>query len=210
MLVARAYDVAGNTGNSLAVTVRVAVAPVAAFTSPAPGTTFTGMATATADATDNTAVTRVEFYVDAALAFNDAAPPWSATFDSAGYGDGPHTLTARAYDAAGNFGTSPGVGVTTQNNIATYDPARKAPVCATVVASATGPLLNGRGTRRPEPNQPNTIANSCADGTSGSYHVDESNDRIRVATLDGSPLRLGKTVEVRATVWATRATRATG
>ena len=53
-----------------------------------------------------------------------------------------------------------------------------------------------------EPNQPNTINSSCADGTSGTFHSDESNDRLAIATTDGSTLAAGKTVKVSATVWA--------
>ncbi len=32
-----------------------------------------------------------------------------------------------------------------------------------------------------ERNEPNTIHNSCADGTAGTFHVDESIDRLMVA-----------------------------
>jgi len=49
---------------------------------------------------------------------------------------------------------------------------------------------------------PTTINNSCADGTSGTFHSDESNDRLVVQTTDGSNLAPGKTVKVSATVWA--------
>ncbi len=54
----------------------------------------------------------------------------------------------------------------------------------------------------PELNQPNTLGGSCADGTDGTYHVDGSNDRIRVSSVDGTPLRAGKTARVDVTVWA--------
>ena len=47
----------------------------------------------------------------------------------------------------------------------------------------------GRDGRGPEPNQPNTINDSCADGTSGTFHVDESNDRIRVSPRTGRASR---------------------
>jgi hypothetical protein len=60
----------------------------------------------------------------------------------------------------------------------------------------------GRDGRGPEPNQPNTIADSCADGTSGTFHVDESNDRLTVSTLDGTSFAAGKTVRIDATIWA--------
>jgi bacterial leucyl aminopeptidase len=52
-----------------------------------------------------------------------------------------------------------------------------------------------------EPNQPNTIASSCADGTSGTFHSDESNDRI-VVTSNSGPLTHATTATVSATVWA--------
>jgi len=89
---------------------------------------------------------------------------------------------------------------------AAYDSTLKAPKCATVGTSCdSGPtLLNGRGSLSggAEPNQPNTINNSCADGTSGTYHSDESNDRLMIASADGSPLTAGKSAKITATVWA--------
>ncbi len=67
----------------------------------------------------------------------------------------------------------------------------------------SGPsLLLGRDGKGPEPNQPITINNSCADGTSGTFHSDESNDRSKVSTVDGTPLAAGKAVRIDATVWA--------
>jgi hypothetical protein len=87
---------------------------------------------------------------------------------------------------------------------AVFDAARQAPACTTVGRSCdTGPsLVLGRDGDGPEPNQPNTINDSCADGTSGSFHVDESNDRLRVSTVDGTNFAAGKQVRIDATVWA--------
>jgi len=89
---------------------------------------------------------------------------------------------------------------------ATYNSTLKAPACSGVGAGCdSGPsLLLGRDTMSggAEPNQPNTINSSCADGTSGTFHSDESNDRLVVQTTDGSTLAPGKTVKVSATVWA--------
>ena len=87
---------------------------------------------------------------------------------------------------------------------AVYDAVLKAPRCDTPAAACdSGTLLVGRGTLPggPEPNQPNTINNSCADGGSGSFHVDESIDTLKIATLDGGLLAPGKTAKVTATVW---------
>ena len=89
---------------------------------------------------------------------------------------------------------------------AAYDSTLKAPKCGTLGnACDSGPsLLLGRATLAggTEPNQPNTINSSCADGTSGTFHSDESNDRIVVATTDGTNFVPGKTVKISATVWA--------
>jgi hypothetical protein len=87
---------------------------------------------------------------------------------------------------------------------AVFDVPLQAPKCAAVGRSCdTGPsLVLGRDGRGPEPNQPNTINDSCADGTSGVFHSDESNDRIKVSTTDGSNFAPGKTVRIDATVWA--------
>jgi hypothetical protein len=89
---------------------------------------------------------------------------------------------------------------------AVYDATLKAPKCATVTSGCdSGPsLLLGRDTLSggAEPNQPNNINSSCADGTSGTFHSDESNDRLVITTTDGSALAPGKTVTVSATVWA--------
>jgi trimeric autotransporter adhesin len=88
---------------------------------------------------------------------------------------------------------------------AVFDPVRQAPRCATVgIACDSGPsLLRGRGTMSggAEPNQPNTINDSCADGAAGTFHGDESNDRLKVSTTDGSAFAPGKTVRIDATVW---------
>jgi hypothetical protein len=96
--------------------------------------------------------------------------------------------------------TPPGGGPQT----ATWDATLKAPRCAVVGSSCdSGPsLLLGRDAKGPEPNQPNTINSSCADGGSGTFHSDESNDRLKVSTVDGTSFAAGKTVRVDATVWA--------
>jgi leucyl aminopeptidase len=89
---------------------------------------------------------------------------------------------------------------------AVFDSTLRAPKCATVGSSCdSGPtLLLGKDTMSggAELNQPNTINNSCADGTLGTFHSDESNDRIVVSSTGGGALTHGTTVTVTATVWA--------
>ncbi|MBU6198231.1 MAG: PKD domain-containing protein [Xanthomonadaceae bacterium] len=131
------------------------------------------------------------------------------------------TLTASSTAAAGAAtvivtGTSGSLSHTTTVNLtvvasggggstAVYNSTLLAPECASVGASCdSGTLLVGRGTLSggAEPNQPNTINNSCADGNSGTFHSDESDDRIVISSTDGGPLTAGKTAQVSATVWA--------
>ncbi|HEX9082000.1 MAG TPA: Ig-like domain-containing protein, partial [Holophagaceae bacterium] len=65
-----------------------------------------GTITLSATATDNVGVTKVEFYVDGALKGTDTASPYTMTLDSTTLANGSHSLVAKAYDAAGNVGTS--------------------------------------------------------------------------------------------------------
>ena len=108
-------------------------------------------------------------------------------------GDGAATAT----DDVGVTAAAPG-------GTAVFDAALQAPKCATVGSSCdTGAtLVRGRAALGPEPNQPNSLNDSCADGTSGTFHSDESNDRIRVSTTDGTPFAAGKAVTIEASVWA--------
>ena len=58
-------------------------------------------------ATDNVGVSKVEFYVDDVLKGTDETSPYSMTLDSKTLTNNlSHILVAKAYDAAGNIGTS--------------------------------------------------------------------------------------------------------
>ncbi|HYM78292.1 MAG TPA: hypothetical protein VE377_20130 [Candidatus Dormibacteraeota bacterium] len=120
------------------------------------------------------------------------------------------TATVTVTGTSGTLTHSTTISLTVNSSVglqtAVFDSTLKAPKCVSVSSGCdSGPsLLLGRDTMSggAEPNQPNTINNSCADGTSGTFHSDESNDRLVVATTDGSSLAAGKTVKVSATVWA--------
>ncbi len=183
--------------------------PSTSLTAPAAGATLSGSVSLSASASDNVGVSRVDFLVDGGVVGSDASAPYALTWNSASVANGAHVLTSKAYDAAGNVGTSAGVSVTVSNvtggpQTAVYDAASRAPRCSSVGVSCDSgaSLLLGRATKGPEPNQPNTINATCADGTSGTFHVDESNDRLKVATVDGTNFAPGKQVRVEATVWA--------
>ena len=181
--------------------------PTTSITSPVNGATVSGTIAINANASDNVGVTNVEFYVDGGLVGSDASSPYSVNWNTTTVANGSHSIFSRAFDAAGNMGQSPSINVTVNNatgGTAVFDPVLQAPKCASLGASCdTGTsLVLGRANLGPEPNQPNTINDSCADGTSGAFHSDESNDRIRVFTTDGTNFAPGKTVQIDATVWA--------
>src|ERR1700716_2143864 len=155
--------------------------------------------------------------VTAAFSTNPVTPPanGSATSTltltaSSTATTGPATVTITGTSGALTHSTTIALTVTASGGgglqTATYSSTFKAPSCASVGSGCdSGPsLLLGRDTLSggAEPNQPNTINNSCADGTSGTFHSDESNDRLVVTTTDGSAFAAGKTVKVSATVWA--------
>jgi leucyl aminopeptidase len=179
--------------------------PMAAISSPAGGATVTGVTTISADASDNVSVSRVEFWVDGVLKGTDSSAPYSYSWDTGAVVNGSHTLMARAVDSSNNMGTSTNVVVTVSNTsvIAAFDAALRAPKCTNVnTVCDSGTLLNGRNNLGPEVNKPNTINGLCADGASGVYHSDESLDKLRVFTVDGTPFAAGKQVRIEATVWA--------
>ncbi|MBK8727707.1 MAG: M4 family metallopeptidase [Holophagaceae bacterium] len=74
-----------------------------------------GTITFSATASDNVGVAKVEFYVDGALKGTDTSSPYSMTLDSTTLANGSHTLVAKAYDAAGNIGTSTSVAFSVSN-----------------------------------------------------------------------------------------------
>lgn len=85
-----------------------AVNPSVTMTAPANGTSVAGgtVVNIAANATDNTGVTKVEFYVDGALKVTDTTSPYSYAWNTTGVAAGSHTLSARAYDSANNTATS--------------------------------------------------------------------------------------------------------
>jgi hypothetical protein len=68
-----------------------------------------------ADATDAGGIDRVEFYVDGALTCTDMAASYTCSWDTTTATDGSHNLQTKAYDPAGNMGTSTVVSVSVSN-----------------------------------------------------------------------------------------------
>ncbi|KAA0890557.1 hypothetical protein ET418_12725 [Oryzomonas rubra] len=121
-LQAKAYDAAGNVGQSGVVSVTVAgsdtTAPTVSVTSPAAGAVVSGTVTIAATASDNVGVSRVEFYENGALLYAANTAPYSYSWNTTSIANGSYTLSAKAYDASGNIGQSSNVSVTVNNVVA--------------------------------------------------------------------------------------------
>ncbi len=121
-ITSKAYDAANNIGTSSAVSVTVnnpvstdTTAPVTSISAPAGGATVSGTILVTATATDNVGVTKVEFYLDGALAASDTTAPYEWSWNTSTATNASHSITSKAYDAANNIGTSAAVSVTVSN-----------------------------------------------------------------------------------------------
>lgn len=113
-LTAKAYDNASPAHSATSAAVNVIVSndvtsPVVSITSPLNNATINeGSVNVTANASDDRTVTKVELYVDGTLKSTDSAPPYIFSWDAKA---GDHSLTAKAYDAAGHVTTSPAISV---------------------------------------------------------------------------------------------------
>jgi hypothetical protein len=120
---AKAIDTSNNATTATAVSVSVnnpppdITPPTIVLTAPVTGSTVTGSVLVSASASDNKAVTKVQFYLDGnPLGAPVTSAPYQVTWNTAA-ANGGHTLSAAAYDAAGNVGTSGSVGVTVADTV---------------------------------------------------------------------------------------------
>jgi subtilisin family serine protease len=88
--------------------------PAVSITKPLQAQTLKGPTTLNATASDNVGVARVEFYIDGALYKTATNSPYSASWNTRKWANGAHTITAQAYDGAGN-GASDSRTVTVSN-----------------------------------------------------------------------------------------------
>ena len=102
--------------------------------SPRDGVTVAGTVTITAEAEDNDAVAKVEFYIDGTKVGEDTNAPYQYYWNTVGItNDSTHTIQARAYDALGNMG---------QSNMITII-VRNGPPQVTIVNPTDGETLQG-------------------------------------------------------------------
>lgn len=86
--------------------------PTVSISSPVPDSNVLGLVSIQASANDNKQVSRVEFYIDNVIKATDKTEPFSYGWDTKPYAHNSNrTISAKAYDSAGNVGVSAGVSV---------------------------------------------------------------------------------------------------
>ncbi|GMQ60952.1 S8 family serine peptidase [Vallitalea maricola] len=119
-LKAKAIDTSNNeaTSNEITVTVDNVIdntPPTCNITSPANGDDVNGTINITANAGDNIAVNKVEFYVDNNKIGEDTTSPYSFQWDTTTVSNASHTLKVKAIDTSDNEGLSNEITVAVDN-----------------------------------------------------------------------------------------------
>jgi chitodextrinase len=142
---AKVYDTSGNVVTTPTVTISVnnvvvpppdTTAPTVSITAPTSNQTVSGIIAIDATATDNVGVTKVEFYRGSTLIDTDTtSSPYQVPLNTTLLSNGTYSLTAKAFDAAGNTTTSTPVSIVV-NNIA-IDSTAPVVLISSPAASAT-------------------------------------------------------------------------
>jgi murein DD-endopeptidase MepM/ murein hydrolase activator NlpD len=147
---AKAYDNAGNVGESPVITVTIGDpnAPEVTITNPHNGDTVSGTVTIQAQVTERSTktkapsgISKVEFYIDGSKVGEDTSSPYEYSWntDTLTFGS-THTIQAKAYDNAGNVGESSVVTVTIGDpnapQVVITNPTSGATVSGTVIIQA--------------------------------------------------------------------------
>jgi chitinase len=147
LLSAKAYDAAGNVGfcDPLAVTVfNDTTAPVVSVAAPVRSGALSGTVALSAAASDDVAVSKVEFYLNGSLQASSTSAPYTFSWRTSAVANGAYTLTAKAFDAAGNVGIS-------------------APLALTVFNDTSAPVLSINAVSTPTTSSSQTISGSVSD-----------------------------------------------
>ncbi len=136
-----AYNDAGiESPFSNSVTITEQVPPTVDITSPADYAKVSGAVSMSVNAYDNVGITKVEFYVNGILVATETGAPYFYTWDTLSTAAGAYTLTAKAYDTAGNVSqSSKSVTVVNDNitpSVALTSPTNNFSIKGTVTISA--------------------------------------------------------------------------
>lgn len=92
-------------------------APTASIAAPLTGGTVSGLVPVDVSASDNVGVTRIDLLVNGTKVASDSSSPFAFSWDSTTMANGSASLSAVAYDAAGNARTSAAVTVNVANAV---------------------------------------------------------------------------------------------
>ena len=127
--------------------------PTAIITAPQDAESLSGTTTIAATATDDTGISKVEFYVDSELLSTDTTKPYSASWDTTKVANGSYTLSVKSYDTTNNTAKA-SVTAIVSNSVSTPNPK---PIPEPTVTPTPTPSP----TPSPSPT-PTPVAGSCA------------------------------------------------
>ncbi len=154
----KSKDAAGNLAtsnpeNSFVTSAMDTTPPTVSMTAPTSGTTLSSTTLVSANAADNVGVDHVDFLSNGTVIGADASSPYSINWNTTTVTNGTYTLTAKAYDAMGNFATSTGVSITVNNVVIPPD---TTPPTVSMTAPAGGATVLGAAV---------TVSASASDNT---------------------------------------------
>lgn len=116
----------GTSGDNTFTTIPDTLDPNVSITNPDASETTYGTLIFSATASDNVGVTRVEFFLNGQKIAEDTTSPYQLFWNTGSAENGTHTLTTRAYDAAGNSTTSQPIDIIVDNTTDTLNPPKEA------------------------------------------------------------------------------------
>jgi hypothetical protein len=164
--------------------------PTVSWKAPTAGATVRGTiadSTCEATAVDNRGIIRVVIKVDGTTLNTERYAPWQCDFDSTRVSDGSHTLSATAYDAAGNSRTA-SLTVTVANAVAPPAPqAEPTPSPEPAPQPAPEPSPSPSPSPTPSPGGMTVGLDAGNYGSSGAADVRGAVDTVRYDTDLGVP-----------------------
>src|SRR3972149_12085018 len=109
--------------------------PNVSITVPSDGSTINGLTTVSADATDNVAVSSVQFYVNGVLHSEKTSSPYNFSVDSKNLPSGSNILKAKAFDSSNN---------SNEDTVTFLVQANPPPPSIVITNPANGAMVSGR------------------------------------------------------------------
>ena len=135
-IIAKAYDGVGNTSQTdpvQLVVVHDLIPPTVSVDSPIDSAHLRGTVSVSINASDNTAIDKVELYANSELKYASNSAPYTFSWNTGLYADNLYNVYARAYDTSGNMTDSSINRVTVDNT----------PPTISITSPVTNPLLRG-------------------------------------------------------------------